>query len=252
MRVFGLIGQSLAHSFSPTYFAQKFATLGLSAKCSYEAFELPTIADFPALLAAQPHLDGLNVTIPYKQAIIPYLDALAPSAQRVGAVNTVAFVKGRLIGHNTDLEGFGTSLDIFLADNAQVTPTPLRALILGHGGAARAVEAALKTREIAYWYVSRNPLAAGLAYDELTPIIMAQNRLIINTTPVGTWPNIADCPAIPYESLTPDHRLFDLVYNPAETEFLRRGRVVGAKGCNGRQMLELQADAAWRVWTAGV
>ncbi len=249
MREFGLIGQSLAHSFSPAYFTRKFAELGVEAACRYEAFELPTIADLPALLAARPGLAGLNVTIPYKQTVIPYLDELAPTARRVGAVNTIEFTaQGRRIGHNTDLEGFGTALDEFLALPAASGSTPVRALVLGHGGAARAVDLALKERAIPYWYVSRNPLAAGLLYEELTAPILRLHHLIINTTPLGTWPDVAACPALPYPALTPAHRLFDLVYNPAETEFMRRGRAAGSAATNGQRMLEVQADAAWRIW----
>ncbi len=246
MREYGLIGRSLAHSFSPAYFADRFAALGLTTHCRYDAFELPTLAELPALLNAHPRLAGLNVTIPYKELVKPYLHALAPTAQRAGAVNTIEFAAdGRLIGHNTDLEGFSTALDELLADR----PAPARALILGHGGAAKAVEAVLKARNIAHLFVSRNPLAAGLAYEEISPAILRHHGLIINTTPVGTWPDVATCPALPYEALTPAHYLFDLVYNPAETEFLRRGRAAGAQGMNGQRMLEVQAEAAWRIWT---
>ena len=245
MREFGLIGRSLAHSFSPAYFAAKFADLGLSDQCRYDAFELDTIAGLPDLLAKRPRLAGLNVTVPYKETVRPYLDDLADTARRVGAVNVIEFTPyGRRIGHNTDLEGFATALDELL-DNHQ---TPERALILGHGGGAKAVEAALKARGIVHLFVSRNPLAAGLAYAEISPAILRHHRLIVNTTPVGTWPNVDACPALPYEALTPRHFLFDLVYNPAETEFLRRGHEAGARGTNGQRMLEVQADAAWRIW----
>lgn len=247
MREFGLIGRSLAHSFSPAYFAGKFAALGFAGSHRYTAFELPTLAELPALLATHPHLAGLNVTIPYKEEVKAYLHELAPTAQLVGAVNTIEFgPNGRLIGHNTDLEGFEVALSGFLG----TAPPPLRALILGRGGAAKAVEAALKKRRIPYLFVTRQPLAAGLTYDELSGALLRHHRLIINTTPVGTWPDVTAAPPLPYEALTPGHFLFDLVYNPAETEFLRRGRLAGAATRNGRRMLDAQADAAWRIWTA--
>jgi shikimate dehydrogenase len=244
-REFGLIGRSLAHSFSPAYFAGKFAALGLTDTHSYQAFELPEIAELPALLAARPQLAGLNVTIPYKEQVRPFLHELAPTARLVGAVNTIEFGPGgRLIGHNTDLEGFNLALDDLLGDGRMA----LRALILGRGGAARAVEAALKARGISYLFVTRQPLAAGLTYAELSGTIVRQHRLIVNTTPVGTWPDEGACPQLPYDALTAAHFLFDLIYNPAETEFLRRGRLCGAATRNGRRMLEAQADAAWRIW----
>ncbi|MBC7448037.1 MAG: shikimate dehydrogenase [Hymenobacteraceae bacterium] len=248
MREFGLIGRSLAHSFSPAYFAAKFAALGL-VDHRYAPFELESITELPALLAAHPRLAGLNVTIPYKEDVRAYLDELAPTARRVGAVNTIAFASdGRRIGHNTDLTGFDTALTEFFALAATRVPPPARALILGRGGAAKAVEVALKARGIPYLFVTRNPLAAGLAYTELSASILRHHRLIINTTPVGTWPDVDACPDLPYAALTPAHFLFDLVYNPVETEFMRRGQAAGATTCNGQRMLELQADAAWQIW----
>ncbi|RTQ53330.1 shikimate dehydrogenase [Hymenobacter gummosus] len=243
-REFGLIGRTLTHSFSPTYFQRKFEHLGLD-DCTYEAFELADIRELEGLLAARPELRGLNVTIPYKEQIIPYLDDLAPSAGRVGAVNTVQFgPDGRLIGHNTDYVGFRDSLRRFY---------PLRgaaagALILGTGGSAKAVEVALRELDIRYWLVSRDPLSRGLTYADLSPELLAEHTLIINTTPLGTYPQVEACAPIPYELLTPAHYLFDLVYNPRETEFLRRGRAQGAHTQNGFEMLCLQAEAAWTIW----
>lgn len=243
MREFGLIGQSLAHSFSPAYFAAKFAALGLTDH-RYSAFELPSLDGLAALLAAHPHLAGLNVTLPYKESIRAHLDELAPTARLVGAVNVIGFAPGgRRIGHNTDLEGFSTALTGFLGHSR-----PARALILGRGGAGRAVEVALKARGIPYLFVTRNPLAAGLSYRELSAALIRHHPLIINTTPVGTWPDITACPDLPYDALTPAHRLFDLVYNPTETEFMRRGRQAGAAVTNGQQMLEAQAEASWKIW----
>ena len=244
MRHFGLIGRSLAHSFSPAYFAAKFAALGLTDYC-YHAFELPAIADLPALLAAHPRLAGLNVTIPYKEAVQPYLDDLAPSARQVGAVNVIELTPdGRRIGHNTDLEGFATALTEFIGEREP----PARALILGSGGGARAVAAALDARAIPYQFVGRAPRANELTYADLSPAVVQHHPLIVNTTPVGTWPDVAAAPPLPYHALTPAHYLFDLIYNPPETEFLRRGRLAGAATTNGRRMLELQAEAAWRIW----
>jgi shikimate dehydrogenase len=243
-REFGLIGRTLTHSFSPTYFQRKFEHLGLD-DCTYEAFELADIRELAALLAAHPQLRGLNVTIPYKEQIIPYLDELAPSAGRVGAVNTVQFgPEGRLIGHNTDYVGFRESLRRFY---------PLRgeqaaALVLGTGGAAKAVEVALRELDIRHWLVSRDPLSRGLTYADLTPALLAEHTLIVNTTPLGTYPQVEACPPIPYELLTPRHYLFDLVYNPGETEFMRRGKAQGAHTQNGFEMLCLQAEAAWTIW----
>ena len=242
-RLFGLIGQTLGHSFSQGYFRQKFWELGLPDH-AYELFELPTIAGLPALLAAHPHLAGLNVTIPYKEAVLPYLDALAPSAARVGAVNTIAIGPGgRLTGHNTDYVGFRDSLRTFYR------PQPgARALLLGHGGAARAVAVALDDLAIPYQTVSRHAQHRGLLYDELTPALLADYSLIVNTTPLGTFPNVAASPRLPYAALGPQHYLYDLVYNPAETQFLAQGRAAGAHTKNGLDMLHRQAEAAWAIW----
>lgn len=243
-REYGLIGRTLTHSFSPTYFQRKFEHLGLN-DCTYEAFELAEIRELPALLDARPQLRGLNVTIPYKEQVIPYLDELASSAARVGAVNTIEFgPEGRLIGHNTDYAGFRDSLRPFYTLRGEAAG----ALVLGTGGAAKAVEVALRELDIRYWLVSRDPLSRGLTYADLTPALLAEHTLIINTTPLGTYPQVDACPPIPYELLTPRHHLFDLVYNPRETEFLRRGKAQGARTQNGFEMLCLQAEAAWAIW----
>ncbi|RSK46131.1 shikimate dehydrogenase family protein [Hymenobacter perfusus] len=245
MPEFGLLGRSLKHSFSQTYFTQKFHNLDLS-DYQYELFELATMDELPALLAGRPGLRGLNVTIPYKEQVWPYLNEVAPSAARVGAVNVVEFrPDGRLIGHNTDYIGFRDSLRGFVP--AAELPQ-LRALVLGSGGASKAVEVALKDLGIGYWVVSRNPLGAGLTYDELTPRLLQEHRLIINTTPLGTFPAVEECPPIPYEALTSQHYLYDLIYNPRETEFMQRGQARGAHTKNGFEMLCLQAEAAWKIW----
>jgi len=244
MREFGLIGQSLGHSFSQTYFTQKFHNLGID-DCSYDLFELPAINQFTDLLARRPGLAGLNVTIPYKEQIWPYLDEVAPSAARVGAVNVVEFrADGARVGHNTDMVGFRDSVRSFYPTRGEAAG----ALVLGTGGASKAVEAALREMGIRHWLVSRNPLGRGLTYADLTPAILAAHPLIVNCTPLGTAPNIHECPPIPYDSLTPAHYLFDLIYNPSETLFLEKGRQAGAQTKNGFEMLCIQAEAAWEIW----
>lgn len=246
MRLYGLIGRSLAHSFSQAYFTQKFDRLGIT-DCRYELFELPEPATLPNLLARHPELVGLNVTIPYKEQVWPYLSRLAPSAARVGAVNVIEIQDdGALVGHNTDVVGFRESLRRFYPLRGQAG----RALVLGTGGAAKAVSAALADLGIPHWQVSRSPLAAHLTYHELTPQVLAAHLLIINTTPLGTYPNVDECPDLAYDCLTASHYLFDLVYNPRETEFLRRGAAQGAHVKNGYEMLELQAEAAWDIWNS--
>ena len=244
MRTFGLLGRSLAHSFSQTYFSQKFDRLGL-ADCRYELFELAEASELPQLLAHHPDLAGLNVTIPYKEKIWPYLTRVAPSATLVGAVNVIEFLAGGgMVGHNTDYIGFRESLRKFYP----ATAANRRALVLGTGGAAKAVAVALRELGIPHWLVSRNLISDGLTYAELTPAIIAAHSLIINTTPLGTYPEVAAHPPLPYAALTPQHYLFDLIYNPRETSFLQLGQAAGAHTHNGFEMLELQAEAAWAIW----
>jgi shikimate dehydrogenase len=243
MRQFGLIGRTLSHSFSQTYFTQKFYSLEL-ADHRYDLFELATIGELPGLVAAHPHLVGLNVTVPYKEQVVPYLDRLAPSASRVGAVNVIDCTDGSLVGHNTDYIGFRDSLRTF----CPLRGDDARALILGNGGAAKAVEVALSDLNIPYFNVTRHPLGPGLTYDDLTPEILAAHPLIINTTPVGTFPFADECPRLPYQGLTEQHYLYDLVYNPMETLFMQKGKEAGAQVKNGFEMLCLQAEAAWEIW----
>ena len=243
MRQFGLIGRTLSHSFSQTYFTQKFYSQHLPDH-RYDLFELAAISELPALLAANPALAGLNVTVPYKESVLTYLDDLAPSASRVGAVNVIECrPNGHLRGHNTDVVGFRESLRTFFPQASTG-----RALVLGDGGAAKAVKVALNDLAIPHWSVTRDMLAAGLTYDDLTPQVIAAHSLIINATPLGTYPKIDECPRLPYEALTAQHYLYDLVYNPTETLFMAKGREAGTQVKNGFEMLCLQAEAAWDIW----
>ena len=243
MRQFGLIGRTLSHSFSQTYFNQKFYSLGLEGH-AYDLFELASIGELPALLAAHPQLVGLNVTVPYKESVVSYLDDLAPSARRVGAVNVIERrPDGSLLGHNTDVVGFRESLRQFFP-----APPGSRALVLGNGGAAKAVVVALNDLGIAHWTVTRHPMDHGLTYDDLTPPLITGHPLIINATPLGTYPHADQCPRLPYEALSVQHYLYDLVYNPAETLFMQQGQAAGAHTKNGFDMLQRQAEAAWDIW----
>jgi shikimate dehydrogenase len=244
MRQFGLIGRSLQHSFSQTYFTQKFYSQGLADDHRYDLFELDDIHELPALLRANPRLVGLNVTVPYKETVVPFLDELASSAARVGAVNVIERqANGLLRGHNTDVVGFRESLRQFFPGEAGS-----RALVLGAGGAAKAVVVALNDLGIAHWNVTRDLLGAGLNYAELTPAVLAAHALIINATPLGTYPKVDECPPLPYALLGPQHYLYDLVYNPSETLFMANGQAAGAHTKNGFEMLERQAEAAWDIW----
>ena len=244
MRLFALIGYPLKHSFSKKYFTEKFEKENI-ANCRYELLELPNCQDFPQLMAAHPNLVGLNVTIPHKQNIIPFLDELdAASAARIGAVNTIKIeADGRKIGYNTDYYGFKKSLEEWLVS----FPKP-KALVLGNGGAAKAVLAALEDLTIDYQVVSRQKNNQSITYEDLNEGILSQYWLIINTSPVGTFPNVEECPNIPYQFLTNQHLLYDLVYNPAETLFLQKGKQQGAATHNGLKMLQLQAEKAWEIW----
>lgn len=236
--LYGLIGKRLGHSFSASYFAKKFHREGLN--CEYRNFEIPEIEALPCLLGCEPDLRGFNVTIPYKEAIIPYLDSLTDEAREVGAVNTVRIDGGRLIGHNTDLAGFDCSLSELLGGER-----PKSALVLGTGGASKAVCAALRRRGIRHYIISRT---RGMRYCDLTPEFVRDTLLIINTTPLGMWPDVDSKPELPYEAIRESHRCFDLVYNPAETAFMAEACRHGARVCNGLKMLHIQAEIAWNFW----
>lgn len=245
MRLFGLIGYPVQHSRSPFLFQKKFEKDGIK-DAVYQLFPILSITDFPLLMEREKDLVGLNVTHPYKESIIPYLDELTDEARAIGAVNTVVVrrngVHTQLTGHNTDCEGFRLLL------KEAGDPLPDRALVLGTGGAAHAVAYVLRQQDISFHFVSRSAGENRLTYREITPDIIRQNRLIINATPVGMWPAVELCPPLPYSALTPEHLLIDLIYNPAETAFLREGLVRGARCLNGMIMLEGQAEASWRVW----
>lgn len=247
MPLYGLVGYPLSHSFSKKYFSEKFAREGLTG-CRYELFELPDPTGFPALWADHPDLVGLNVTIPHKQAFFSYLDSLDESAEKVGAVNVVRRQPdGTLRGFNSDVYGFRKSLEDWEAFRSNC---PERALILGYGGAAKAVEAALRDLGIAYQIVSRDPAKGDLTYADLTANVLRTHHLLVNTTPLGTYPNVDARPDLPYDLLTDGHLLYDLVYNPAETTFMRLGAARGAATHNGYRMLELQAERSWEIWNS--
>ena len=245
LKVFGLIGFPLGHSFSKKYFTEKFEKLGILKENIYELFELSDIQQFPELIKNQPNLGGLNVTIPHKQAIMPFLDGLDISAEKVGAVNVIKISPdGKLIGYNSDYYGFKTSLENYLKN---VNFSNIKALVLGNGGAGKAVVAALIDLGIDYKTVSRTKSDENISYHEI-PSLIADYQLIINCSPVGTYPKSDQCPDIPYKLLTPNHYLYDLVYNPLETLFLQKGKEQNTHTHNGLLMLHLQAEKAWEIW----
>jgi shikimate dehydrogenase len=237
---YGLVGKTLSHSFSPAYFARKFEAEGIEAV--YSIFELPQIADFPHLLVQHSNLHGLNVTVPYKKAILPFLDSLDRHAQAIGAVNCIAIAGEQLRGYNTDWTGFWQSL------KRAFNPLPAGALVLGSGGAAAAVQYALAQGGIPFQTVSRNPASRQLGYAQIDTALLQKYPLLINTTPLGTAPNIAELPPVPYELLTSQNVLFDLVYNPAQTAFLKQGAAHGCLTQSGLPMLEIQAAESWNIW----
>ena len=244
MRLFGLIGYPLGHSFSGKYFAEKFSREGI-ADARYDLFPLPSIDAFPQLWKDQPELVGLNVTIPYKAAVIPFLDALSPVVAEIGACNCILRKDGKLHGFNTDVVGFDKTLE------ATGDIPAGEALVLGTGGASRAVDYVLAQRGIPFRHVSRQPRGDDFHYEQLTPAILERCRLIINTTPLGMHPNVDAYPKIPFEAVGPEHLLIDLIYNPAITRFMEKGLERGARVANGALMLVEQAEESWRIWNAG-
>lgn len=248
MRLFGLIGLPLSHSFSADFFRQKFTTDSIN-DAEYRLFPLSSISELNNLLKQQPDLQGFNITIPYKVSILPYLNFVSKVAQEVGAVNCVKIESGaagiKLYGFNTDVHGFRKSLLPLLK------PNHYSALILGTGGGAKAVGYSLLELGISYLMVSRKKDDKScLHYSELTEEIINDNLLIINTSPVGMYPDTENAPDIPYRFIGRNHLLFDLIYNPAETLFLKKGREAGAITKNGLQMLELQAEKSWEIWNS--
>ena len=242
MAKFGLIGKNIDYSFSRGYFKNKFETESLSHE--YVNFDLENIATFPDLIKNDKTIKGFNVTIPYKELIIPYLDKLDIRAKKIGAVNTIRITKkGNLKGYNTDYYGFKKALKPLLKNQKY------QALILGTGGASKAVAYALKKLGIPYKFVSRQAKNKFyLSYGSLDKTIINSHQIIINCTPLGTFPDIKKYPLIPYQGITKNHILFDLIYNPAQTLFLKTGKLNGAKTINGLRMLELQAEKSWEIW----
>lgn len=233
----GLLGKELEHSFSPAYFARKFDSEGINA--SYQALPLKDINNFNAWFKEH-QLDGFNVTVPYKERVIPYLHAIHSSAAEIGSVNVVKHIDGKLWGFNTDYLGFAKSISAYLKAND-------KALIFGTGGSSKAVAYALRRLGISYFKVSRTD-TSYLSYEDVLRYLTT-HRILINTTPLGMYPNIETLVPITYESLTEEHHCFDLVYNPEETAFLRRCKVNGASAQNGLEMLHIQADLSWDIWS---
>lgn len=244
---YGLIGYPLSHSFSKKYFSEKFQRENIP-NCVYELFPIENIGELEALLKT-PDLIGLNVTIPYKLAVIPFLDELdALTAARIGAVNTIKiYSDGSTKGFNTDYYGFKNSLEDWLEHQGEESRR-FKALVLGTGGSSKAVTTALEDLETPYIQVSRTSKDGLLTYDDLTREVVEEHKLIINTTPVGMSPHTAVAPPIPYEFITDRHLLYDLIYNPEETMFLKKGAEKGAATLNGLAMLYLQAEKSWRIW----
>lgn len=243
MHKLGLIGKNISYSFSKAYFKNKFDKEQIT-NVSYENFDIENIALFPSIMQNTENIKGFSVTIPYKEAIIPFLDTLDETAKKIGAVNTIKVSKtNQLIGYNTDCHGFKNSL------KPHLKPHHKKALILGTGGASKAVAFSLKELNINYDFVSRTSKnGVGFTYDSLTDEIIKQHQIIINCTPIGTFPNVEACPNIPFGAINSKHILFDLIYNPEETTFLKFGKDHGATILNGLKMLELQAEKAWSIW----
>ena len=243
MNKLGLLGKDISYSFSRTYFKKKFENENIK-NTSYENFDIENIDLFPSVIKNTKGLKGLNVTIPYKEQVIPFLDKVNKKAKAIGAVNTIRITKtGKLVGYNTDCYGFKKTLKPFIKSHHK------KALILGTGGASKAIAYTLDEMGITYQYVSRKLSdGVGFSYETLTEDDISDNQIIINATPLGTFPNIEDCPNIPYHAINEKHILFDLIYNPEETKFLKLGNKNRATTINGFLMLEFQAEKAWSIW----
>jgi len=247
MDLYGIIGNPLTHSFSPKFFNEKFARENIDAR--YLKFEITDISQFPEIIRSHPELRGMNVTLPYKQQVMQYLHDFDPQAKDIGAINVIKIThteKGvQLKGYNSDIIGFQNSISPLIRKEIQK-----KALVLGTGGASKAVEKGLQNLGLAVTFVSRTKKEGQLTYDELDEGVLSDYKVIVNTSPVGTFPDVDNAPAIPYHLLTHDHLLYDLVYNPAETKYLALGKENGASVKNGYEMLELQAVASWEIWNS--
>ncbi len=245
MKQLGLIGYPLGHSFSKKYYLEKFRIEGIE-NIDYDLYPLSTIQEFPSLYQDNPEFYGVNVTIPYKQEVMRYLTDLSVEAREIGAVNCIQIHHEsdgiKLTGFNTDAHGFEKSLEPLLKPNHN------RALIFGNGGATKAVAYSLKKLGIEYRIVSRTKTQYNLSYDDLSEELVQNSPLLINCTPLGTFPKTGECPALPYEAISSDHLLYDLIYNPEETLFLKKGKERGAAIKNGYEMLVLQAEKNWEIW----
>lgn len=245
MRKFGLIGYPLGHSFSKKYFSEKFEKERLQ-DCQFELYPISQIEQFPDLLDKNPELEGVAVTIPYKEKVIPYLDELDPACEAIGAVNSIKISNGKLKGYNTDYIGFKNSLENWLQNKS------IKALILGTGGASKAVSQALDALNIQYLSISRTRGSGRLTYEELAKdqMILKEYNLVINTTPLGMFPKVDEMPSLPLGQITSKHLLFDLVYNPPETALMKVFLLAGGEVKNGLEMLEMQAEASWSIWNS--
>ncbi len=243
-KLYGLIGYPLGHSFSQNYFNQKFEAENIDAH--YVNFEIPDIGDLMEVISENSNLCGLNVTIPYKEQVIPYLDEIDENAAKIGAVNVIKFIRSKnslkFKGYNSDIIGFCDSISPLL------TPTRKKALVLGTGGAAKAITQGLINLGVEPKYVTRTKREGMLTYGDLTSEIMDEYKIIVNTTPLGMYPHVEECPNIPYQYLTPEHLCYDLLYNPDVTLFMKRAAEQGAEVKNGLEMLLLQAFAGWNIW----
>lgn len=243
-KIYGLIGFPLTHSFSQNFFNQKFEAENIKAR--YLNFELPDIGDLMEVISEYPALSGLNVTIPYKEQVIQYMDEMDPQAAKIGAVNVIKFIRSKgdfkLKGYNSDIIGFSDSIAPLLNEKRK------KALVLGTGGASKAVVCGLENLGVESTLVSRTPREGVITYADITPEVMAENLVIVNTTPLGMYPHVDQCPDIPYDCLTPEHLCYDLLYNPDVTLFLSKAADRGAETKNGLEMLLLQAFASWNIW----
>jgi len=244
MKRFGLIGKTLKHSFSKPYFEKKFEELHIT-DCSYDNFELQSIDKLPSLIQNNPGLKGLNITIPYKEEVLQFLNSANESVNGVGACNCIKITEGEIIGFNTDAIAFKSSLQKYLKAHHKC------ALVLGTGGASKAIQYALKDLHIDFILVSRHKKQNQLGYEDVGEDLIKGHQIIINTTPIGMYPNVDEDPPIPYGALNSRHLLYDLTYNPSKTKFLKQGETRGAQIINGYEMLVAQAEESWRIWNSG-